>query len=77
MTTTEFAAWLAHMALSERAASMLGVSAAMGCERDVAESVLGHMLPGVEGVYNKYSYDKERVIWLTRLSDRLDQLAAA
>lgn len=29
MTTTEFAAWLAHMALSERAAaSMLGVSAA-------------------------------------------------
>lgn len=51
--------------------------AAMGCERDVAESVLGHMLPGVEGVYNKYSYDKERVIWLTRLSDRLDQLAAA
>lgn len=51
--------------------------AAMGCERDVAESVLGHMLPGVEGVYNKHSYDAERLLWLTRLSERLEQLAAA
>lgn len=51
--------------------------AAMGCEREVAESVLGHMLPGVEGVYNLHRYDAERLLWLTRLSDHLEALAAA
>ncbi len=35
--------------------------AAMGCPGDVAESVLGHMIPGVAGVYNRHQYDAERV----------------
>ena len=48
----------------------------MGCPRDIAELVLGHILPGVEGVYNKYRYDKERRYWLTLLSQRLEELAA-
>lgn len=50
-------------------------AAAMGCPGDVAESVLGHMIPGVAGVYNKHSYDEQRVEWLRRLSDRLEELA--
>lgn len=49
--------------------------AAMGCPKEVAESILGHMLPGVEGVYNQHTYDAERVEWLRRLSDRLQALA--
>jgi len=49
--------------------------ASMGCPRDVAESVLGHMLAGVEGVYNRHSYDAERLAWLTRLDARLEELA--
>jgi integrase len=49
--------------------------AAMGCPQDVAESVLGHMLPGVVGVYNLHSYDAERLDWLTKLDARLEQLA--
>jgi len=49
--------------------------AAMGCPSDVAESILGHMLPGVQGVYNRHSYDPQRIEWLTRLSDRLEALA--
>ena len=52
------------------------VLASMGCPRDIAESVLGHILPGVEGVYNKYRYDKERRHWLTLLSQRLEELAS-
>jgi integrase len=50
--------------------------ASMGCPKDIAEAVLGHVLPGVEGVYNKYRYDKERRHWLTLLSGRLEELAA-
>lgn len=49
--------------------------AAMGCPGEVGESILGHMLPGVEGVYNKHAYDKERAEWLKRLSARLESLA--
>ena len=33
----------------------------------MAEAVLGHILPGVEGVYNRHQYDTERRQWLTRL----------
>ena len=49
--------------------------AAMGCPGDVAESVLGHMIPGVTGAYNRHQYDAERVEWLRRLSERLEDLA--
>jgi integrase len=49
--------------------------AAMGCPHDVAEAVLGHMIGGVAGRYNRHSYDGERLEWLTRLDARLEQLA--
>lgn len=49
--------------------------AALGCPQDVGESILGHMLPGVEGVYNQYKFDAERKLWLKRLSDYLESLA--
>lgn len=51
--------------------------ASMGCPDAVGESILGHMLPGVLGVYNKHAYDAERVEWLRRLSDHLERLATA
>lgn len=50
--------------------------AALGCPDEVGESILGHMLPGVLGVYNQHGYDAERVMWLKRLSDHLEHLAA-
>lgn len=49
--------------------------AAMGCPRDVAEVIIGHMLDGDEGTYNRHSYDKERQIWLKALDDHLEGLA--
>lgn len=49
--------------------------AIMGCPHDVAESVLGHMIQGVAGVYNRHSYDAERLEWLTRLDAKLEELA--
>jgi len=50
--------------------------ASLGCPRDVGEVILGHMLEGEEGTYNRYTFDKERRQWLMRLSEYLEQLAA-
>jgi integrase len=46
----------------------------LGCPTDVAEAILGHVQPGVQGVYNLNSYDAERRRWLTLWSDKLDSL---
>lgn len=51
--------------------------AALGCSNEVAESVLGHLLPGVQGVYNLHAYDSERREWLTRLDAHMEALASA
>lgn len=39
--------------------------------------MLGHMLGGVEGVYSRHTYAKERREWITRLDVYLERLAAA
>ncbi len=46
----------------------------IGCPGEVAEAVIGHMTPGVRGVYNKYRYDKERLGWLTKWDKHLTKL---
>lgn len=45
--------------------------AAMGCPNEVGEAILGHVQPGVVGVYNLHRYDAERQLWLTRLAGHL------
>ncbi|MFT4437446.1 tyrosine-type recombinase/integrase [Caballeronia sp. 15715] len=50
--------------------------AALGCPNEIAEAILGHVQPGIIGVYNRYTYDRERREWLTQLSHRLEEIAA-
>ena len=50
--------------------------ASIECPGEVAEAILGHMQPGICGVYNLYAYDKERKKWLEKLSDKLEQIIA-
>lgn len=50
--------------------------ASMGCPEEVSEAVLGHMPPGIVGVYNRHTYDKERRLWLTLLAEHWEGLAA-
>jgi integrase len=50
--------------------------AALGCPAEVAEAILGHMQPGIQATYNRHAYDAERRVWITRLAQRLEQLAA-
>lgn len=49
--------------------------AALGCPDEVAEAVLGHMPVGIASVYNLHRYDRERLEWLTRLSEHYESLA--
>jgi integrase len=51
--------------------------ASIGCPHDVGEAIIGHMLPGVAGVYNLYQFDPERREWLGKLSNELERLAEA
>lgn len=49
---------------------------AMGCPTDIAEAILGHVQPGIQGVYNAHKYDAERRHWLALWADRLESLIA-
>ncbi len=49
--------------------------AKLGCPDAVGEAILGHMLPGVVGTYNRHQYDDEKRLWLFNLSEYLDLLA--
>ncbi|CAN7458769.1 tyrosine-type recombinase/integrase [Variovorax paradoxus] len=51
------------------------VLAALGCPREIAEAILGHLPPVIEGTYNSHTYDAERRLWLTRLAKHLERLA--
>lgn len=51
--------------------------AALGCPDSVVEAILGHVQPGILGVYNRHGYDKERRQWLAALDVKLEALAAS
>jgi integrase len=48
------------------------IMAAAGVQRDIAERVLGHVIPGVEGVYNRWEYHAEKADALTRRAAHVD-----
>lgn len=48
---------------------------ALGCRRELAEAVIGHMADGIAGVYDKYTYDRERREWLEKLSEHYEAMA--
>lgn len=48
--------------------------AGLGCPHEIGEALLGHVQPGVGGIYNLHQYDAERREWLQRWSDRLNAL---
>jgi integrase len=50
--------------------------AELGCPREIGEAILGHLPPAIEGTYNLHTYDKERRLWLGKLSKRLHSIQA-
>jgi integrase len=67
---------LAHWAPHDLRRTARTMLAGLGCPTEVAEAILGHLQPGVKGVYNRHGYDAERRVWLTRLAERLESLAS-
>ena len=49
----------------------------IGCPNEIGEAILGHMAPGVQGDYNRYQYDTERRVWLTKLAEKLELCAGS
>lgn len=45
-----------------------------GVRPDVSERVLGHAIPGVEGVYDRYSYDPEKADALAKLAELVTRI---
>jgi integrase len=45
-----------------------------GVRPDIAERVLGHVIPGVEGVYNRYGYDPEKADALAKLAALIERI---
>jgi integrase len=64
--------WTLHD-LRRTARSLLARKEA-GVGREVAEHLIGHAIPGVEGVYNRYDYYDEKADALARLDVLLDQI---
>lgn len=62
--------WTPHQ-LRKSARTLL---AQLGCPNEVGEAILGHMQPEIVGTYNAYTYDAERLHWLAKLSDYLEEL---
>ena len=50
--------------------------AALRCPRDVAEVIIGHILPDEDGTYNLHTYDRERRYWLTKIAAHYERLAS-
>lgn len=48
----------------------------LGCPREVAEAVIGHVPPSIVGIYDLYRYDRERREWLTKLDRNLELCAS-
>jgi integrase len=63
-------AWQIHD-LRRTARSLL---ARAGVRPDIAERVLGHAIPGVEGIYDRHRYDVEKADALAKLAALIDAI---
>ena len=46
----------------------------LGCPSEIGEIILGHLIPGVAGLYDLHKYDSQKQFWLGKLSDYLHTL---
>lgn len=48
--------------------------ASLGAPQEHIDAIQNHAIPGVSGIYNRYKYDKEKQLWLTKWAQHLDKL---
>lgn len=64
-----------HWGLHDLRRTIRTMLARIGCPHEVAEAIIGHVLGGVAGVYNRHKYDNERREWLARVDAELERLS--
>lgn len=64
-----------HIAPHDLRRTTRTVLASLGCPMEIAEAILGHMPPGIVGVYNLYDYNPQKVMELTKLDAFYEKLA--
>ena len=64
------APWVIHD-LRRTARSLM---ARAGVRPEIAEKIMGHVLPGVEGIYDRHSYEQEKADALCKLAGLLDTI---
>ncbi len=68
----QIAPWVIHD-LRRTARSLM---ARTGVRPDVAERVMGHVLPGVEGIYDRHDYREEKAAALAKLAGLIERILA-
>lgn len=63
-----------HWAPHDLRRSSRTLLAKIGCPDAVGEAILGHVPPNIVAVYNRHTYDEERLVWLRDLSSHLSLL---
>jgi integrase len=63
-----------HWTLHDLRRTARSLMAEAGVPENVAERVLGHALPGVRGVYNRYDYADEKADALQRLAAKIETI---
>lgn len=50
------------------------VLAELGVPHEIGETILSHTIGGVAAIYNRYTYDAEKRVWLTKLNTHLNKV---
>jgi integrase len=67
-------AHLAHWTIHDLRRTARSLLSRAGVRPDISERVMGHAIPGVEGVYDRHRYDVEKAHALQALADLIDRI---
>ncbi len=65
---------LAHWTIHDLRRTARSLLSRAGVRPDISERVMGHIIPGVEGVYDRHRYDDEKAHALEVLADLIDRI---
>ena len=65
---------LAHWTIHDLRRTARSLLSRAGVRPDISERVMGHAIPGVEGVYDRHRYDDEKAHALQALADVIDRI---
>ena len=71
---TKLPANMAHWTIHDLRRTARSLLSRAGVRPDISERVMGHAIPGVEGVYDRHRYDDEKAHALQALANLIDRI---